>query len=135
MASKATLSEVTSDELEAATIMLLSDAVKAFSAEQIADSIVIVIPDTGKSRFNGSHSYVATSGKDKGETKMSKATFVVAELGSSYSGVESPLMQDAGDAKRLPLSIKLSVIATPPNRDGKTVDEALNRPTKLEAVA
>jgi hypothetical protein len=111
-------------------IMLLSDAVKQFHAKTLANAIIIVIPDTGKAKFSGSH--VIASGKQAG--KDSKATFIVAELGSSFAGVESPYTQSEGDVAQLPLSVKLSVTATPPNRAAKTIDEALNRKVELSAV-
>ncbi len=108
--------------------LLLSDDYFDAKGELIAgmDMIVIAIPDTGNGAFNGSHEI--KTGKQAG--KMSKATFVVAELGSSFAGEASPYSQSQGDVAGLPLSIKLSVTATPPNRDGKTVNEALNRTVK-----
>lgn len=130
-----------SGETETPIMMFLSDAVKAFHGKTLADALVIVIPDTGKAQFNGSHDYIVKSGKDKGETKRSKATFVIAELGSSFSGVSvedadgRKLSQAKGDVDDLPLSIKLTVIATPPNREGTTIAEALNRkPVAVESV-
>lgn len=126
--------------------MLASELAKLFSEKKLAESIVIVIPDTGKATFSGSHEYTKTKAKGipgqpgyvPAEMKMSKATFVVAELGSTFAGVPSPWVQGQGDVADLPLSVKLSVTATPPNRDGKTIDEALNRQVEapsLQAVA
>lgn len=115
--------QTTSGALENATIMLLSDAVKAFHGKTLADAIIVVIPDTGKAQFNGSHEI--KTGKSAG--KMSKATFVIAELGSSFAGTPVPYCQSQGDVDGLPLSLKLSVVAQPPNRDATTIDEALNR--------
>lgn len=123
-----------SGEQENVAMMLLSDAVKAFHGKTLADCIIIAIPDTGKAKFSPSHEYVktkASEGKDAVKAQ-SKATFVVAELGSSFAGVPLPYCQANGPTADLPLSIKLSVIATPPNRDAVTIDEALNR--KVEVV-
>lgn len=143
--------QATQGTLEDARIMLLSELitqvienenpnVEPFSAKvkaelkaraQILDMIVVAIPDTGKAQFNGSHEI--KSGKSAG--KMSKATFVIAELGSSFAGLPVPYCQSQGDVDGLPLSLKLSVVAQPPNRDATTIDEALNRTPKLvEAV-
>jgi hypothetical protein len=130
----------TQGETEQARTSLLSTLAKAFNEKKLADGIVIYIPDTGKAKFSGSHEYVVKSGKDKGETKMSKATFIVAEVGSSFAGQmvvdenDVPITMDNGSCERLPLFVKLSVTAQPPNRAGKTIDEALNRPG-LKAVA
>lgn len=123
--------------MEQAAIMLLSDAVKAFNAKTLADAIIVVIPDTGSARFNGSHPMANDASKN------TKATFIVAELGNSYQGAPvlqsdgRNLTQDKGDVANLPLAIKLSVIATPPNSKGVTVDEALNRtrPVAVETPA
>lgn len=104
--------------------MLLSEASKDYIAKKLSESIVLVIPDTGKAKFSGSH--LIASGKQAG--KMSKATFIIAELGSSFAGISVPYCQGEGDVKDLPLSLKLSITARPPNAAGKTVDEALNRP-------
>lgn len=120
----------TNGATEVARIMLASEVAKLFSEKKLAESIVIVIPDTGKAKFSGSHEI--TTGKQAG--KMSKATFVVAELGSTFAGVPSPWVQGQGDVADLPLSVKLSVTATPPNRDGKTIDEALNRKTEASGL-
>lgn len=123
--------QATTGAMEQAAIMLLSDAVKQFHAKTLTDAIIVLIPDTGKAKFSGSH--LIASGKSAG--KMSKATFVVAELGSSFAGEPMPYTQASGDVDGLPLSIKLSIVAQPPNREGVTIDEALNRPaTPLKAV-
>lgn len=129
MPQKATATQQ-SGELEQARVMLLSDAVEQFTNNELEDAIVIVIPDTGKGKFNGSHT-IAT-GKQAG--KDSKATFVIAELGSSFAGEAIEYRQSNGDVEGLPLSVKLSVIASPPNKAGTTVDQALNRKVELVEV-
>lgn len=120
--------QTTQGTMEAAVVMLLSDAVKQFHAKTLTDAIIILVPDTGKAKFSGSH--LIASGKSQG--KMSKATFVVAELGSSFAGEPMPYTQASGDVDGLPLSIKLSIVAQPPNREGVTIDEALNRAPKTD---
>lgn len=97
--------------------------------------MIIVIPDTGKAEFNGSH--LIKTGKSAG--KMSKATFILGELGSSFAGELAPWTQGEGPVKGLDVFVKLSVLARPPNTNGTTIDEALNRPKTdnerlLEAV-
>lgn len=122
--------QTTQGAMETAVIMLLSDAVKQFQAKQLTDAIIILVPDTGKAKFSGSH--LIASGKSAG--KMSKATFVVTELGSSFAGESVPYCQANGDVQDLPLSIKLSIVAQPPNREGTTIAEALNhKPALVEA--
>ncbi len=113
-------------DYEAAQVTTLAALIKQFNAKAIANGIVIFIPDTGKAKFNGSHEYTVKSGKDKGTLKMSKATFVVAKSAGFY-GDETKLTQEQGDAKDLPLTVEFEVRATPPNREGATVDAALNR--------
>lgn len=128
MPQKATATQQ-SGELEAARIMLLSEAAEAFTNDELQDAIIIVIPDTGKARFNPSHE----SKPDKdGKTKQTKSVFVVAELGGSFAGIPIEYRQSQGDVEGLPLSIKMSLIAQAPNAKGTTVDEALNR--KVETL-
>ena len=140
MPIKAEVNGNTSGEQEQPRVTLLSELL-AWLVENDAvdedgnlqpgyDAITITIPDTGKAAFNGSHEI--KSGKSAG--KQSKATFVVAELGSSFAGLPIAYRQGNGDVEGLPLSVKLSITATPPNRDGKTVEEALNRKVELKAV-
>lgn len=115
---------------EALEIMLLSEAAERFTEGELEDAIVIVIPDTGKAQFNPSHEI--KTGKQAG--KMSKATFVIGEIGSSFASEYSGYKQSQGDVEGLPVNIRLSVTATPPNREGKTVEEALNRKPELREV-
>jgi hypothetical protein len=130
MPIRAEVNHASSGEQEQVRITTLSELLEddeVFDSDgqlrEDADCIVLLIPDTGKAAFNGSHEI--KSGKSAG--KMSKATFVVAELGSSFAGQPIEYRQTQGDVEGLPLSVKLSITATPPNRDGVTVDEALNR--------
>lgn len=141
MPIKAEVSNTVSGEQETPVITTLSELLESLVERELidedgkladgADMIIIGIPDTGKAAFNGSHEI--KSGKSAG--KMSKATFVVAELGSSFAGQPIEYRQSQGDVELLPLSVKLSITATPPNRDGKSVDEALNRAKVLEMPA
>lgn len=118
-------------ETEQAEVLLLSEAAERFTEGDLQDAIVIVIPDTGKGRFNPSHD----SKPDKdGKTKRTKACFIVAELGGSFAGEGIDFRQSSGDVEGLPLTVKLSVIAQAPNPKGTTVDEALNRKTQLVEV-
>lgn len=127
----ATTSVANTGNTEDVRIMLLSEASKDYIAKKLSESIVLVIPDTGRAKFSGSH--LIASGKQAG--KDSKATFIVAELGSSFAGISVPYCQGEGDVKGLPLSLKLSITARPPNAAGVSIDEALNRPkTELKEV-
>ena len=120
------LSILVAQIMESTGVKLSKDAIEALN---LSDMIVFALPDTGSAKFVGSHEI--TTGKSAG--KDSKATFVVAELGSSFAGAPLEWRQSNGDVKGLPLFAKVSIIAQPPNTAGKTVDEALNRkPTTLE---
>lgn len=118
-------------ETEDAQVMLLSEAIEQFTDGSLEDAIVVVIPDTGKGRFNPSHDSKPDS---NGKTKRTKACFVVAELGGSFAGEGIDFRQSQGDVNGLPLTVKLSVIAQAPNPKGTTIDEALNRKTQLVEV-
>lgn len=119
MPQKATILQQQKGETEQVGVMLLSEASEAYVDGSLEDAIVIVIPDTGASRFNPTH--------ETKDQKQSKATFIVAELGSGFAGEAIAYRQSKGDVQGLPLSVKLSVIAQPPNRKATTVNEALNR--------
>lgn len=123
---QARVGNATVGQREELRIELLSQLSKAFQAKQVNDCMVIVIPDTGKAEFNGSH--LIKTGKSAG--KMSKATLVIGELGSSYAGVLAPWTQGEGDAKGLDVYIKASVIAAPPNKDATCIEDALFVPVK-----
>jgi len=133
MPIKSLVNQTQSGEMETARVILLSELIAELVEREAInddgelssehDMIVIGLPDTGKAAFNGSHEI--KSGKSAG--KMSKATFVVAELGSSFAGQPIDYKQTKGDVALLPLSVKLSITATPPNREGADVDSALNR--------
>ncbi len=145
MAQKSVVNNAVSGSMETLTVMLLSELIievlkDALSAEEIKevtdllgenDPLCIAIPDTGNAKFVGSHEI--KTGKSAG--KMSKATFLVGEIGSSFAGEGFGYSQGAGDHAGLELIIKASVIAQPPNTAGVTVDEALNRtPAPIELV-
>jgi hypothetical protein len=132
MPQKATNVVAVTGNTEATRIILLSELLSELVENELidedgnlaegADMIVIGIPDTGKARFNGSH--VIEKGKQAG--KDSKATFIVAES-QGFFGDAVDYRQSQGDVAGLPLNLKFSLTATPPNRAAKTVDEALNR--------
>ena len=131
MPIQATNTNQPNGELEDVQVSLLSQLAKLFTDKKLADGIVIYIPDTGKAKFSGSHEI--TTGKQIG--KMSKATFVIGELGSTFAGVDTGWQQSQGEHKGLNVFVKMSAVCAPPNRAGKTIDEALNRKSELKAVA
>lgn len=110
--------------LEQHKAMLLSEAVKQFNAKTLSNCIVIVIPDTGKAEFRPSADYVVSSGKDKGQTKRSKARFKL--VNSAYNGDSmGALTQDLGDHKGLPLSYKIEVWADAIDPAATCVEDAI----------
>lgn len=121
MPIKAEVTQTQSGELEQAHVCLASELDDYMTENDLEDAILIIIPDTGKARFQGKRA------QKRDASKTTKATFVVAEIGGSYAGEQIPYRQSSGDVEGLPLSIKLSVTATPPNRDAETVDAALGR--------
>lgn len=126
MPQKATLDQVKAQgETETAQVILLSEAAELFTNGELDDAIVIVIPDTGKARFNPAHT------QKKDASKTTKACFVIAEIGGSFAGEAIEYRQSQGDAEGLPLTVKLSVVAQAPNKAGKTVQEALNRTSEV----
>lgn len=130
MPQKTTTTKASQGATEDAKVLLISELEEYCEENGIEDAVIILIPDTGKAKFNGSH--VIASGKSAG--KDSKATFIVAESQGFY-GDETGYSQSQGDVEGLPLTVKFTVTATPPNRAGKTIEEALNRKPELVAVA
>ena len=64
---------------------------------------------------------------------MSRAVFQVAEHGG-YMPAEIGFTQDNGVVKGLALKAKVSIIASAPNENATTIEEALTRP-ETEAQA
>lgn len=129
MPSKANNIAAVSGDLEQHKVMLLSDAVKEFGAKKLNDSIIIVLPDTGKAVFRPSADYTVTSGKDKGQVKRSKARFKLAE--SAYNGDSmGALTQDLGDHKGLALNYKIEVWANAIDPTATCVEDAIFVPGK-----
>lgn len=107
-------------ELEQPQIMLAdADFAESVMNGKFDDCLIIAVPITGKAQFKPS--------KDTKDGKTSKATFVVAQVGSSYGGEQLGMSSDTGDINGLPLSLSLSLTAAPPNRKATTIDEALGR--------
>lgn len=118
-------------ETEVVQVMLLSEAMDQFTSGDLEDAIVVLIPDTGKGRFEPSH---ATKPDKDGKVKQTKACFVIGELGGWQAGQGIDFRQSQGDVESLPLTVRMSVIAQVPNTKATSIDEALNRKPQLVEV-
>lgn len=134
MPQKATLAQVASQgATEQARIITLSELLAELIDQDVDitelpnefDMILVAIPDTGKAKFVPAHA------QKKDASKTTKATFIVAEIGGSFAGEATEYRQSNGDVEGLPLTVKLSVVAQPPNRNAVTIDEALGRKSNV----
>lgn len=103
-----------------------ADFVEQAMSGAFDDCLLIAITATGKAKFVPS--------RESKDGKTTKATFVVAEVGSGWAGERIAPQQTEGDVAGLPMSLKLSLTAAPPNRKATTIDEALNRKVDLQIV-
>ena len=116
-----TVNAVNGEQEHAQIIVPDADFAESVMNGKYDDGLIVFIPVTGKATFRPS--------TEKADGKRTKATFVVATVGSGFVGEQLGMSATDGDIAGLPLSLSLSLPAAPPNRKADTIDAALNRKT------